>query len=71
MENPAGGDRRVRGELIRLGHQIAAFSVWQILHDAGIDPAPGPDGFGAALTPSCIGTATSFSMIRPFSVVRR
>jgi putative transposase len=30
----------VQGELVRLGHPIAASTVWQILHDAGIDPAP-------------------------------
>jgi putative transposase len=30
----------VQGELARLGHPIAAATVWQILHDAGIDPAP-------------------------------
>ena len=30
----------MQGELLRLGHPIAAATVWQILHDAGIDPAP-------------------------------
>jgi len=39
-QNPAWGHRRVQGELIKFGHQIAASTVWQILHDAGIDPAP-------------------------------
>ncbi|WP_238598003.1 hypothetical protein [Saccharothrix sp. ALI-22-I] len=26
--------------MARLGHRIAASTVWQILHDAGIDPVP-------------------------------
>jgi hypothetical protein len=30
----------VPGELVRPGHPIAASTVWQILHDAGIGPAP-------------------------------
>ena len=29
----------MQGELVKLGHPIAASTVWQILHDAGIDPS--------------------------------
>src|ERR1039458_1477470 len=39
-DSPTWGHRRVQGELVKLGHPIAAAKVWQILHDAGIDPAP-------------------------------
>jgi putative transposase len=37
--NPAWGHRRVHGELIKLGHRIAASTVWQILQDARINPS--------------------------------
>jgi putative transposase len=40
-DNPAWGHRRVQCELVKLGHPIAASTVWQILHDAGIGPHPG------------------------------
>ena len=37
-ENPNWGYRRIHGELLRLGHTIAASTVWKILRTAGIDP---------------------------------
>jgi putative transposase len=39
-ENPSWGYRRVHGELLTLGMKVAASTVWAILREAGIDPAP-------------------------------
>ena len=39
-ENNTWGYRRIHGELLVLGVKVAASTVWEILHQAGIDPAP-------------------------------
>jgi hypothetical protein len=39
-ENPSRGYRRIHGELLVLGVKVAASTVWEILKEAGIDPAP-------------------------------
>jgi len=39
-DNPAWGYRRIHGELTGLGYTLAPSTVWKILNDAGIDPAP-------------------------------
>lgn len=39
-ENGSWGYRRLHGELLTLGVKVAPSTVWEILRDAGIDPAP-------------------------------
>jgi putative transposase len=39
-ENPCWGYRRIHGELLVLGISTAAATVWEILRQAGVDPAP-------------------------------
>ena len=43
-ENPRWGYRRIHGEMRRLGHRIAASTVWKNLRDAGREPTPNRTG---------------------------
>jgi putative transposase len=48
-QNPGWGYRRIHGELAGLGVKVAASTVWEILKNAGIDPAPQRTGPGWSL----------------------
>ncbi len=39
-DNPGWGYRRIHGELLVLGVQVAASTAWEILKDAEIDRHP-------------------------------
>jgi putative transposase len=43
-DNTGWGYRRIHGELTGLGYKTAPSTVWRILKDAGIDPAPTRSG---------------------------
>ena len=47
-ENESWGYRRIHGELAGLGIKVAPSTVWQILKNAGINPAPRRGGPGWA-----------------------
>ena len=58
VENPPWGYTRIRGALANLGHDIARNTVKRILHDHGIEPAPGgPDERRGRRSYRRIGTA--------------
>lgn len=43
-ENPHWRYRRIHGELAGLGYKIYTSTIWQILHNNGIDPSPRGSG---------------------------
>ena len=43
-DNPLSGHRRIHGELTKLGVTVAPSTVREILHAAGVDPAPRRSG---------------------------
>jgi transposase InsO family protein len=43
-DNPLWGYRRIHGELVGLGYKVAPSTVWKILKDGGLDPAPRRSG---------------------------
>src|SRR5690242_10122448 len=50
-ENPGWGYRRLHGELLVLGVKVAASTVWEILQEAGVDPARGRTSCAPRPTP--------------------
>jgi len=65
-ENPAWGHRRIHGELIGLGYQVAPATVWNILRKAGLDPTPRRGG--PSWREFCRGQATTMLACDFFTV---
>jgi putative transposase len=72
-ENPTWGYRRIHGELTQLGIHIAASTVWTILKQAGIDPAPGRNSqsWTAFLRPQAAGLVACDFFIVDTVMLRR
>lgn len=65
-ENPRWGYRRIHGELARLGHHVAASTVWKTLRAAGIGPATdrtGPTWMGFIRSQATAIIATDFACV--------
>jgi putative transposase len=63
-DNPRWGYKRIRGELLKLGHDVSAMTIRNILRRHGLGPAPRRSGVGAENSIR-LHAARSYSWIRP------